>query len=92
MLTKQLYIGIYDFSCYYGAWEIKDGQIYERSLEYGDADIIIDLTNPYIKEEEKLVAYKKLSAFIRSYDELIVCDNGYFYYVNLNNYKEEKAK
>lgn len=86
-MSKTLYVGFYDEGCYSKAWELIDDEFNVIDISEKDMDTI----NYYIKNNKNEL-YDKLSNKVKRYDNIIVCYNTDYNFIDLTKLKKEEFK
>lgn len=87
-MSKTLYVGFYDYSFYCQARELIDNEFIAIDISEKDMDTI----NYYNCKDNKIEWYDELSDKVKQYDNIIVCEDGYYRFIDLTKLMKEKFK
>ena len=80
-MKKTLYIGFYDYSYGYGAYELKDKEFKNIDLTFKEFDSLNYLECKFEDNKERRIKIlSTIESILNSYDEIIICDDGVFDY------------
>lgn len=94
-MSKTLYVGLYDYPYSYQAYEFINNEFVkiDISRKNMENDIgAIHYYDCYDCEDNKIRWYDKLSNEVKQYDNIIVCEDGYYNLIDLTKLKNEGIK
>lgn len=81
---KTLYVGVYDCGYYSRAYEFIDNEFIPVNISEEDIDAIYD----YKHRDNKIEWYDKLSNDIKQYNNIIMCADAYYSFIDLIKLKK----
>lgn len=91
-MSKTLYVGFYDYDYDYAVCELIDNEFVEIDISENDIQAIYEFYHFYDDDENKLKYYSRLSDKIKQYDNIIVCANAGYSFIDLTKFKKEEFK
>lgn len=91
-MSKTLYVGIYDYPYCYKAYECINNAFVEIDISGKNMENDIGAIYDYDCEDNKIQWYDQLSYEVRQYDNIIVCNDGCYSFIDLTKLKKEEFK